>query len=308
MMAKSMTGFAYAEGRYGENFIAWRLKSVNHRFLDLSLRVPEGNEALESVVAERLRCCFSRGRLEGHLAVTLGPAGGAGLALDVAMLEGLLALEAEVARRGDGDGEGQGDGEGRGRLSMHQLLSWPGMVRQSRPIENEDKGVDGPFFRAVMTLFEQVVAELAAVRAREGAALTGVMVRLLAEFEQGVAQVVGRLPEVRQRTEARLRQRMASMMEDAPVEAWRLAQELTFLLNRMDIAEELDRMAVHLGEMKALLEKPTPIGRRFDFLCQELNRESNTLCSKAQDGEIARIGVDMKVLVEKMREQVQNLE
>ncbi|MBF0127885.1 MAG: YicC family protein [Magnetococcales bacterium] len=296
-MPRSMTGFAQREGFFGDFRIAWRIKSLNHRFLDLAVRLPEGCGGLEQALNRRLKERFSRGHLECVLSVQAGSTPGRSLELDEGVLVGLLALERQVMMRFGGESREE-------RLGMDRLLSWPGVVRERRL---DVELVEGAGREAVFGLLDATMAELDRVREVEGRELAGVMRRLLEQLRMRLDEVARELPRIRETLAGRLRERVLEYT-GALAQDERLAQELAFLLNRQDIVEETDRMTMHVREMVATLEDDGGAGKRLDFLCQELHREANTLCSKAQDGLLSRLGVDIKVLVEQLREQAQNLE
>ncbi|MBF0165716.1 MAG: YicC family protein [Magnetococcales bacterium] len=295
-MPRSMTGYARREGMAGEWRIAWRIKSVNHRFLDPVARLPEGCGGLEPAVIRLLKERLERGHVECVLTVHGEGEAAHRLELDESLLDALLSLERRLVRRKGG--------KGRGRISADRLLAWPGMARERRLGGTLE---DSPGRDAVLVLLEETVADLIRLRAVEGKALAGVMGRLLETLRERVEEVQRQAPRVRESLESRLRAQVEKYVGSLTGEE-RLAQELAFLLNRQEIVEEIDRMLVHMREMSLTLAGDGAAGRRLDFLCQELAREANTLCSKAQDGEISRLGVEIKVLVEQLREQAQNLE
>ncbi|MBF0296665.1 MAG: YicC family protein [Magnetococcales bacterium] len=295
-MPRSMTGYARREAMAGEWRIAWRVKSVNHRFLDPLVRLPEGCASLELPAIRLLKERLERGHVECVLTVQMDGDGPHRLDLDAALVDALLHLERRLARRKGG--------KGRGRLSMDRLLGWPGVARERRLGATLE---EGPGREAALTLLDETVAELIHVRAVEGQELAGVMGRLLETLQERVGEVRRQAPRVREALESRLRERVEKFA-GALDGGERLAQEVTFLVNRQEIVEEIDRMLVHMREMRLVLSGTDAAGRRLDFLCQELAREANTLCSKAQDAQISRLGVEAKVLVEQLREQAQNLE
>lgn len=289
-----MTGFGRAERPLGPFRVAWRLKSVNQRFLDLQLRMPEECAALEPAVRGLLKERLARGSVECRLMVAPESTVAGGLEVDAALLGDLLKVEEELALRGRG--------HDRGSLTMDRLMTWPGLLR-SRAIP-EDEG----FQQEVMGVLEEAIADLVASRGREGEALRLVMEGLLEELEGLRGQVMERLPILREAARERLRGRIAELAGDVAVDEGRLAQEIALILNRGDITEEMERLAIHILESRKVLLSGEPVGRRLDFLCQELHREVNTLGSKSQDALLSHLGVEMKVVVEKLREQTQNLE
>ncbi|MBF0192568.1 MAG: YicC family protein [Magnetococcales bacterium] len=296
-MPRSMTGFASGEGVLGEMRLVWRVKSVNHRFLDVAMRLPEGCDALELLAARRLKERFVRGHLECALSAGAEAPASRKLEVDEALLAAVMALEQRVRVHPDG--------VGRAPMGMDRLLGWPGMVRERRSGEILETEAG---HEAVLALLDQTCDTLDRARAEEGRALVVVMKRLLEELAARVVEAVSAIPRVRHALETRLRERVAGFMGSGSGMDEGLARELAYLFNRIDIAEEADRLGVHIREMGALLDGEEPVGLRLDFLCQELNREANTLCSKAQDRELSRLGVEIKVMVEQLREQARNLE
>ncbi|MBF0146542.1 MAG: YicC family protein [Magnetococcales bacterium] len=295
-MLQSMTGFGQAEAMFQDLRIVWRLKSVNHRYLDLALRLPEGMEALEATAAAMLKGLFSRGHIDGYLSLGAGAASETPLDLNTSLLHDLLALEQRLL-------EHVGT---RGVMEMGTLMTWPGMIRERR-VDVTSKARDEGFVPAVMEVLGRAAQTLKAVREEEGRGTGAVLMQLLNELRGYAAEVGQRIPEVRLLVQNRLRSRLEDWLTTR-VDENRFMQELAVQYNRMDLSEELDRLLMHCGEVVKVIERGEPMGRRLDFLCQELAREANTLCSKSQDGTLSRLGVEMKVNIEKMREQVQNLE
>ncbi|MBF0456001.1 MAG: YicC family protein [Magnetococcales bacterium] len=296
-MTQSMTGFGSAEGVCHGVRVSWQFKSVNHRFLDLSLRLPEGYGELEILCAKRLKSLFSRGRIEGTLSLKSQWEGGEELILNLPLLGAVRQLETTLLK----------GSEDRVGLSVAEILSWPGMTQQ-QSLPGIDESEEGKgFLEAVLGILEQAAHSLKTMREIEGRELASVVDGLTTELALLVDQVAENLPRVQESLEKRLQDRLSELAATT-IDQERLAQEKIYFMNRLDLSEELDRLRIHLREISQVVAYAEPIGRRLDFLCQELNREANTLCSKAQDGEISRIGIDMKVLVEKLREQVQNLE
>ncbi|MBF0164138.1 MAG: YicC family protein [Magnetococcales bacterium] len=296
-----MTGFASGERVIGEARIAWRIKSVNHRFLDLSMRLPEGCEALEIEAGRRLKQRFARGHLECVFTVGVDPGATRRMELDETLLMALLDLERRMGNLASCPA-----GTARAPLSLDRLLSWPGMTSERRLAAEL---LDAAGQATILELLESVCDDLDRARAEEGRALVEVLRRLIEALHGRIAEVKGAMPGARAVVERKLRERVTEFMggtREGMDEG--LARELAYLLNRMEIAEEVERLGVHLREMDSLLSGDQPVGLRLDFLCQELNREGNTLCSKAQDHAVSKLGVEIKVLVEQLREQARNLE
>ncbi len=289
-MINSMTGFARrdASGPWGE--LSCELRSVNHRFLEASFRLPEelrpAEPALRNLLAQQLR----RGKIDCSLHWR-APAGAASaLEIDNDTLQRVLAGVDLVAQAGRLPIE---------RVSPLDILRWPGVVRETRTDVTE-------LLAAAQQLLDATARDLGAARAREGARLGELLVQRCDSISQLTAQVRTRLPEVEARVRARLDERLGDLR--ASVEPQRLEQEIVLLLQRLDVAEELDRLTGHIAEIRRVIAAPEAAGRRLDFLMQELNREANTLASKSQDLDMTRVSVDMKVNIEQMREQVQNIE
>ncbi|MBF0584487.1 MAG: YicC family protein [Magnetococcales bacterium] len=299
-MPNSMTGFAEASASYGNLRLVWRLRSVNHRYLDLAFRRPghwPGNwHDLEGQATRQLQNHFSRGHLDCELHLTTETELQQKLELDQTLLQELLRLEAELMTAA-------GDGSGRTPIPVDRLLAWPGLVRERKLTEEEGQGLQ----QAALTLLEETASQLAATRATEGQALTTVVQQLLTQLSELLAAVEALLPTLRHEQKRQLHNRV-SELTGTTVDRNELAREVAILLNRVDIAEEVERLRMHIKELHVLLTGPEAVGRRLDFFCQELNREANTLCSKSQNSHLTRLGVEMKLVVEKLREQAQNLE
>lgn len=294
-MPQSMTGYGQAEAVIDGLKVVWRLKSVNHRYLDLSLRLPEGLEALEISAGAMLKEFFHRGHIDGYLSFSVD-AESSPLDLNEVLLAGLLALEKRLL-------SSVGT---RPVMDLGAIMTWPGLVRERR-VDVAGKSKEEWFGRAVLAVLGDAIRALKGVREREGVRIGEILLHQLAEL-RGYATVAGeRMPELRLLMKDRLKARLEDWMT-ARVEENRFMQELAVLYNRMDLSEELDRLVMHCQEMVKVVGLGEPMGRRMDFLCQELGREANTLCSKSQDGQLSRLGVEMKVIIEKLREQVQNLE
>lgn len=286
---RSMTGFALArrEGEWGE--LALELRAVNHRYLDLKINLPETLRALEGPLRDRLRAGLARGRVEARLAWRA--AAGAGFAVNEALLSDVLDAARRVARQSREDLPLARD--------VLSVLAWPGVVEPPVvAVEALEPVLDA--------LAGEAVATLVSAREREGAVLGEALGVRLDRLEACVAAVVERLPQVKLALHDRLAARLEALGEN--VDAARVAQEAALLVVRQDVDEELDRLAAHAAEVRRLLGAGKPVGRRLDFLMQELGREAGTLASKAGDMEINRLALDCRVLVEEMREQVQNIE
>jgi uncharacterized protein (TIGR00255 family) len=289
-MIASMTGFARREttGEWGT--LVCELRSVNHRFLEAGFRLPDELRAAEGELRARLTRQLRRGKVDCTLSYRRSQGAGGALEVDTAALERVLAAVHIVARTLR---------EPAAAVNAVDVLRWPGVLR-------EDGGSGEQLLAATYAVFGATLEELVAARAREGARLRELLEQRCTGLEALVAEVRARLPEVQARMRVRLNERLAELT--AGVDPERLEQELALLLQRLDVDEELERLAGHISEVRRVIGASEPAGRRLDFLMQELNREANTLSSKSQDLETTRSAVDMKVLIEQMREQVQNAE
>jgi uncharacterized protein (TIGR00255 family) len=288
-MIASMTGFARREfaGPFGT--LVCEIRSVNHRFLDATLRLPDSCRALEPELRQALARELRRGKVDCTLQQRSLPAGAARLEIDQAALEQLLARVNELSAAIPG----------RSQVDLIDLLRFPGVLR-------EDAVDSEILMQTVRSLFGEALTELGRARTREGERLAALISQRCAALAAMIGSLRARLPEV----QARIRQRFEERLRElgAQVDQERVAQEILLMLQRFDVAEELDRLDGHLVETARTLAGDEPAGRRLDFLMQEFNREANTLSSKSQDLETTRTAVEMKVLIEQMREQVQNIE
>jgi uncharacterized protein (TIGR00255 family) len=286
-MISSMTGFARQErsGAFGN--LVCEIRSVNHRYLDVALRLPDSCRALESEFRQSLMSALRRGKVD--CTIQHRPPAAGELEIDEVALAPVLARSRQIA----------GQLPGQGQINVLELLRWPGVLRE------EQADLDA-LHAAVRALFDETVRGLGAARGREGQRLTELILQRCDSLSGLIAQVRARLPEVLARVRARLEERLTELGGELNQE--RVEQEIVLLLHRLDVAEELDRLDGHIDEARRTLASPEAAGRRLDFLLQEFNREANTLASKSQDLETTRIAVEMKVAIEQMREQVQNIE
>ena len=289
-MIRSMTGFARVERQYEFGRLSWEMRSVNHRYLDFGLRLPEEFRPLEADIRKCLGQYLSRGKIEATLRFSeAARAKGSGLELNLPLARELLDVRTELT--GLANCEEQPD--------IDQLLRWPGIIEEKRPDP-------APLQAAAMELLVEAAQDLQDGRGREGEQ----MANAIRERLEGVASLVGSirswLPEIR----VALKQRMLDRVNDLPqpLDPGRLEQEVAILAQKIDVDEELDRLDAHVQEVYRVLDLSEPVGRRLDFLMQEFNRESNTLSSKSVDQRTTQAAVDLKVFIEQMREQVQNIE
>lgn len=291
-MIASMTGFARREATLPTGALVCELRSVNHRYLEAGLRLPEELRGLEPEFRTRLQKDLRRGKVDCTFSYRATAQADRQLEVDPTMLAQLKARLAEIATAVP-------VGAAQPRVELVDLLRFPGLLREATT-DNE------PLLAAARSLFDGAIADLCAMRASEGTRLAALITQRCDQLEALVGRVRTRLPEVHALIRARFEERLGELR--AQLDPDRLEQELALLLQRLDVAEEMDRLTGHLDETRKIMRSPEAAGRRLDFLMQEFNREANTLSSKSQDLETTRAAVDMKVLIEQMREQVQNIE
>ena len=284
-----MTGFARREISGAWGALVCELRSVNHRFLESGFRLPDDIRAAEGELRQRLAREVKRGKVDCSITHRRLQGTESALEVDSAALERLLGTVRDLTRTLPGNPT----------VNILDVLRWPGVLKDERDDDDD-------LLKAVHTLFGATLEDLVAARAREGERLRDLIEQRCNGLETLVSHVRTRLPEVHARVRARLDERLAELK--AQVDQERLEQELAILLQRLDVDEELDRLTGHIAEIRRVVAGSEPAGRRLDFLMQELNREANTLSSKSQDLETTRSAVDMKVIIEQMREQVQNIE
>jgi uncharacterized protein (TIGR00255 family) len=284
-----MTAFArqQAHGEFGE--LTWELRSVNHRFLETTVRLPEELRAIEPVVRERVTARLGRGKVECNLRFKVSAAGAVELKINQAMVDQVLAAADTMAHRLHSSH----------LPSIMDVLRWPGVL------ETPEQDFT-PVQEAALALFDQTLEALVETREREGARLAELIGQRVTAMREQVERARVRMPAVIEAVRERLKARLAEVVEN--MDRDRLEQEMALLAQRLDVDEEMDRLRTHLDEVSRVLAQDEPVGRRLDFLMQELNRETNTLTSKTSDVEVTRRAVDMKVLIEQMREQIQNIE
>ena len=286
---RSMTGFARVEALVPGARLVWEVRSVNSRYLDLTLKLPEEFRALESELRQLTAAKVSRGKVEVALRYGLDASGQSTLSLDTERLQAVRgALDAVTEALG-----------ATGVPDPMRVLGFPGVLRQEAPDF-------APLHAEALKLFGRALTEFSAAREREGGRLAEYLRERASELEAYVGRVRERAPQVRDAWIERLRAKIADL--GVEVDPQRLAQEAAMAAQRLDVDEELSRLGSHLVELRNALASGEAVGRRLDFLMQEFNREVNTTGSKSQDAEMTKCVVEMKVLIEQMREQVQNLE
>lgn len=296
MPIASMTGFARAEGSQDGIGWVWEIKSVNGKSLDLRLRVPAGYDHLEPALRTSLAKRLRRGSVSATL--SLQRAGGTGPTVRVnqAALDQIMAIIAEL--------EGK---TGAAAPRLDGILSLRGILETTE--EEETTEQRDRRSTAILASWELALTRLAETREAEGARLTLVLREQIAEIAALVEAASASAATQPAALRARLRQLVQTLLDASPaLPEERLAQEAALLVARADVREELDRLKAHLGAAEDLMREGVAVGRRFDFLCQEFNREANTLCSKSADVELTRTGLALKAAIEQLREQVQNIE
>ena len=289
-MIRSMTGFARRERQGPWGTLTCEIRAVNHRYLELSLRMPEDLRAIESDARQVVSAALRRGKVDVGLYLRGATTQPASIEINRALVEQLARTASDVASLA---------GVTLAAVSPLDLLRWPGVIREA------EKDLQ-PAQASAMELLRETVRELNESRGREGARIRDMLLGRCESLQQAVSLLRARLPDIAARIRTRVAERVSQL--GTQVDPARLEQELVLLAYKMDFEEELDRLGSHVTETLQVLDANEPAGRRLDFLMQELNREANTLSSKSQDADTTRAAVDMKVLIEQMREQVQNVE
>ena len=292
-MFNSMTGFARAEfaSEYGN--LSWEVRSVNHRYLEINFRLPEEVRRLEPELRKHLQNTFTRGKIDCSLRYQLSDTQSAALEVNEPLLESLLDQIKQVNHKITSHNYEPA------AASAVDVLAWPGVVRTAETDMQT-------FNEHCVQLFKEATQQLFEMRTTEGQRLQEGLQQRCKEIGVIVKKVHARLPEVLTSIREKLQQRIQELSTE--VDQNRFEQELVYLTQKLDIAEELDRMESHLKEMNNIFKRKDAVGRRLDFLMQEFHREANTLGSKSADIETTQASVDLKVLIEQMREQVQNIE
>jgi uncharacterized protein (TIGR00255 family) len=284
-----MTGFSTAEARVGAFRLVWEIRSVNHRFLELGFRLPDDLRAVEPECRDLVGAAIKRGKVDCTLKISADERAAIADALVPGALERLRALELTV----------RGVFPDARPMTAQEVLRWPGVLEE--PAQNfEELGA------AVKTCLATALRALAEARGREGARIVAMLEKRNTAITALIAAIEPQVDAAQLRYRDRLRERLQRL--DVQADPERLEQELALVAQRADIAEEIDRLASHVAEVQAILGRDEPVGRRLDFVIQELNREANTFASKVQEEALTRMAVELKVLIEQMREQVQNLE
>ena len=290
-MIKSMTAYAREELKSGYGTISWELRSVNHRYLEPFIRLPENFRFLEPFVREALKQSLGRGKLECVFTISSGDEGAQKSVIDQSVVSELAGLCRDVGTHFDQLRD----------VSALEVLKWPGVLDSPAPdIEKITEDANN--------LLKKAVDELVLTRRREGEKLVDALQERLDAIHIIVQKVRSKMPAILEAVKQRLLERFEEL--HVQVDKDRLEQEMIILTQKSDVEEELNRLEMHISEVQRIVQgdEDKPMGRRLDFLMQELNREANTLCSKSIDGDMTKAGIDLKVFIEQMREQIQNIE
>lgn len=289
-MPRSMTGFARREAKLPWGTLVWEIRSVNHRYLEPSFRLPEDFREIEPHLRDAMRKTLQRGKVEASLSVQWEQEGESEMGVNLAkvaqltkatqQINGLLGISAA-------------------QVNALDILRWPGVL-QKQELDRE------ALHKAALELFDLAIEGLIEHRSREGAELQQLIINRLDSVSVQVADVRARMPEILTAQREKLQTKLATLQVELDPE--RLEQEIVLLAQKADVDEELDRLDTHVIEVKRSLKQTDSLGRRLDFLMQELNREANTLSSKSIVSETTQAAVELKVLIEQMREQIQNIE
>jgi uncharacterized protein (TIGR00255 family) len=288
-MTRSMTAFARRDAETPWGSLVWELRSVNHRYLEVTSRLPEELRSLEPQVRQCVSGELSRGKVDCTLRFQPKDLATGEFDLNKALIEKVIDTGEKI----------RDIATGAAPLRTIDILRWPGVLK------TVELDVDA-LGRQAFELLAQAVSELAETRVREGERLREIIVQRLDATDSIVATVRAALTDLRQQFRERLQERLADLKRD--LDPNRLEQEIALLAQKADVQEELDRLQTHVDEVRRVLNDTQPVGRRLDFLMQELNREANTLAAKSADVRVTNGAIELKVLIEQMREQVQNIE
>ncbi len=288
-MIRSMTAFAHQETQSPQGKLNWELRTVNHRYLDINIRVPDEFKAQENNFRSLMQNRLQRGKLEASLRYTAGVGEESTIVVNEPLARALIIACRQIEAITDNPEP----------LKAVDILRWPGVTLENPPDLAK-------LTEQAQALLETTLDDLVATREREGKRLAEFIEQRCDQIAEIIVKVRKRRPEIMATIREKIHQRLEEL--EVTPDNNRLEQELVMLAQRLDVDEELDRLLAHLDEIVAVLERDEPVGRRLDFLMQELNREANTLASKSNDAETTQAAVDLKVLIEQMREQIQNIE
>ncbi len=288
-MPRSMTGFARTSQQYNWGTLTWEIRSVNHRYLEPAFRLPEDLREIEPHLRERIRKALYRGKLEMSLTVQKEEGASQELGLNLPRVRQLAEAAHKIGN----------ELHDAAPVSPLDVLRWPGVLQQAELDRDE-------LLQCALTVFDQTLKQLLEHRTREGAELVQFIHQRLDNISAEVVKLRERLPDILSTQREKLKIKIEALQVELDPE--RLEQEIALLAQKADVDEELDRLDTHVTEVKHTLGQKNSLGRRLDFLMQELNREANTLSSKAIVTETTQSAVELKVLIEQMREQIQNIE
>lgn len=287
-MTHSMTAFTRQEAQYPWGSLSWEIRSVNQRFLEPHFRLPETLRELEPSIRELQRKQLNRGKVESVLR------------FQPAQVSEQFSINETLIKQLAGAAESISSHlQNPAQINPLELMQWPGVLQNEEVDQDEIK-------KAALELYKQGLKDLIKARAREGEELANLIVQRLDGIDEIVKQVRAALPGILERQRQQILEKLETIKDE--LDPARIEQEMVILANKTDVAEELDRLDTHVAEVRRILKKKDPIGRRLDFLMQELNREANTLASKSIVTETTQCAVELKVLIEQMREQIQNIE
>lgn len=289
-MPRSMTGFARRETKLPWGTLVWEIRSVNHRYLEPSFRLPEDFREIEPYLRDAMRKALQRGKVEASLSVQWEQEGESDLGINLSKIAQLTKAAQQINGL---------LGAIAAPVNALDILRWPGVI-QKQELDREQ------MHKAALELFDLALEGLIEHRSREGAELQQLIINRLDSVSAQVVNVRARMPEILAAQREKLQTKLAALQVE--LEPERLEQEIVLLAQKADVDEELDRLDTHVIEVKRSLKQTDSLGRRLDFLMQELNREANTLSSKSIVSETTQAAVELKVLIEQMREQVQNIE
>jgi len=286
-MSNSMTGFARAQANTDYGTLILEVRSVNHRYLDIALRLPEELRLLDPEFRQAIKHQLIRGRIDCQLRLDVGNT--RQQTIDPASIERLLGLQTQLLQHNPDSKT----------LTIAEILNWPGVLAAPSDLEQQ-------LLFAAKELLDRCLQSLQQNRQREGAKLVTCIVERLEKVRDLAGKALTQQPQIQQHLRQQLEQQLSTLQQQ--LDPARLEHEIVVLVQKADIAEELDRLLLHTDEVRRVLEQDGAVGRRLDFLMQELNREANTLGSKAATADITQIAVELKVSIEQMREQIQNIE
>lgn len=285
----SMTAYARKDSQTSRGTIHWEIKSTNHRYLELSFKLPDFVKDLEYVLRDKIRTTLSRGKLDCFLKIDLSEDNQTPFKMDFNLMDQLIEASATIEKRFPSAK----------MVSLFDVLRWPGLIKAS------DQDYSG-MHPDLLKTFEEVLQDFIQTREREGAKLKSCIEERVKKMQVLLKKIEDRAPELKNQSRLKFYEKFNTLKIECDEN--RLEQELLYLIQKIDISEELDRLKTHLTEIERILREDKVMGRRLDFLMQELNREVNTIASKANDNMTIKDSVELKVLIEEMREQVQNIE